>query len=107
MLHDPFEQVSVPLQKIPSLHGLPFGSGPVHPPAASLHDSAQFESPSAPGHWTPECCVQNPVALQLSAPLQNRPSLHGDPWASRSQPAEQQSPPAVLPSSHCSPISTT
>jgi hypothetical protein len=80
-LHVPAEQVSVPLQKIPSSQGLPSGSGPVHPPDTSLHDSAQLLSPSAPGHCVPACSVQKPFE-QLSAPLHASPSSQLEPSGS-------------------------
>ena len=44
--------------------------------AASLQDSLQLPSPSDPGHGLPECTEQVPP-LQVSVPLQNRPSLQG------------------------------
>jgi len=75
-VHVPALQTSGPLQNTPSLHGLPLVSGPVHASLASLHDSAQLPSPSAPGHGLPACDVHAP-ALHVSLPLQYRPSLHG------------------------------
>jgi hypothetical protein len=47
--------------------------------------------------------TQVPVELQDEVAVQNRPSLHGEPLASYVQLAEQQSPPAWLPSSQASP----
>jgi hypothetical protein len=72
----PPEQLSEPLQAWPSVQAEPFGSAAVQLSAPSLHDSEQFPSPSAPGHGFPAWTVQAP-ATQVSAPLQNRPSLHG------------------------------
>ena len=69
-------QVSAPSQKRPSLQAEPLGSGAVQLSAASLHDSLQLPSPSGPGQGSPACTVQVPP-LQVSAPLQNRPSLQG------------------------------
>lgn len=77
----PLLQVSVAVQNSPSLHGEPLESGAVHVSLASLQLSAQFASPSAPGHGLPTCPLQTPP-LQVSAPLQNRPSSQGVPLES-------------------------
>jgi hypothetical protein len=73
--------VSAPLQNRPSLHAAPFGSDAVHASAASLHVSLQSPSPSAPGHGLPAWVLQRPP-LHWSAPLQNTPSLQGEPFGS-------------------------
>src|SRR5262245_33505801 len=51
--------------------------------------------------------LQTPPALHASVVQASPSSVHGDPAASRWHWAEQQSPFAVLPSSHCSPASIT
>lgn len=51
----PFWQVSVPLQKRPSLHEVPLGSFPVQASALSLQVSEQSLSPSGPGQGSPAC----------------------------------------------------
>jgi hypothetical protein len=65
----------------PAAHALPIGSGAVHELAVSSHDSAQFASPSGPGHGSPACTLQVP-ALHESAPVQNRPSSQAAPSGS-------------------------
>ena len=79
-VHTPPVHVSPPLQKVKSSHEVPFGSDAVQLSAASLHDSAQLPSPSGPGHGLPPCTHAPP--LQTSAPLQNKPSLHAEPFGS-------------------------
>jgi hypothetical protein len=79
--HAPDEHVSLPLQNAPSLHAAPLGSEAVQLSDASLQDSAQFESPSGPGHGLPACPVHAPEA-HVSAPLQNNPSLQAVPLGS-------------------------
>jgi hypothetical protein len=74
-------QESVPLQNAPSLQGEPFGSGRLQVLVVSLHDSAQFASPSGPGHGLPLCAAQAPP-LQVSTPVQNSPSVQGVPFGS-------------------------
>lgn len=69
--------VSPTLQKSPSLHAEPFGSGAVQESVVSLQLSAQLPSPSAPGHGLPALTLQTPEALHLSVPSQKSPSLHG------------------------------
>jgi len=49
----------------------------VHESLVSLQLSAQFPSPSAPGHGFPVLTLHEPEALHLSVPLQKMPSLHG------------------------------
>src|SRR5262245_56249753 len=73
----------LPSQAPPVLQGLPLqadppGSGAVQLRAASLHDSAQFVSPSGPGQGLPTWPLHAPPA-HVSAPLQKRPSLHEEP----------------------------
>lgn len=80
-LHVPALHVSAPLQNKPSLQAEPLGSAAVQLSEASLQDSAQFPSPSGPGHGFPVCTLQAP-ALHVSAPLQYRPSLQADPVGS-------------------------
>src|SRR5262245_51626919 len=77
-VHTPDWQVSPTLQKSPSLHGELFGSAAKQLAFASLQLSAQLPSPSAPGQGLPACWMHAPVT-QVSAPLQNVPSLHGVP----------------------------
>jgi hypothetical protein len=55
--------------------GLPFGSFAVQLSRVSLHDSAQFVSPSGPGHGLPEWTLHVPPP-HVSVPLQKSPSLH-------------------------------
>jgi hypothetical protein len=74
-LQAPPWQLSFPLQNWPSWHGVPFASGDVQAPDASLQLSEQFPSPSAPGHGFPECNEQLPP-LHVSEPLQWSASLH-------------------------------
>jgi hypothetical protein len=74
-------QVSLPLQKRPSVQAEPLGSGAVQLSAASLQDSLQLPSPSGPGHGSPVCAEQVPP-LQVSAPSQKRPSLQAEPLGS-------------------------
>src|SRR5262245_27322415 len=112
---------SVDVQASPSLQTEPSGSAAVQPSAASSHDSAQLPSPSVPGQGEPACTVQLP-ALHWSVPLQKSPSLQEVPSAatlhtdgsrlqvrhgSTGHAALQPSPAAWLPSSHCSPGSTS
>jgi hypothetical protein len=47
----------------------------------SLHDSLQLPSPSGPGQGSPACTLQAP-ALQVSAPVQKRLSVHAEPLGS-------------------------
>ena len=118
------------VQRLPSSsQGVPAGSRHVRP--ASSQVSAQSR-PSA--HGSPAWPLQAPP-LQTSSPLQNTPSSQETPlaagWVQAPAPShtssvqtlpssaqalppdsswqveEQQSPPSVLPSSHCSPGSTT
>ena len=82
----PALQASVPVQKRPSVQADPFGSAAVQLSAPSLHDSAQLPSPSGPGHGSPVDPLQVPPLqappLQVSVPVQNRPSLQAEPFAS-------------------------
>src|SRR5262245_5264431 len=77
-VHSPVWQVSPTLQKSPSWQGEPFGSAAKQLSFASLQLSAQLPSPSAPVQGLPACTLQTPAA-QVSAPLQNVPSLHAVP----------------------------
>jgi len=79
--HAPPEQVSAPLQNVPSLQADPLGSLAVQLSAASLHDSLQSPSPSAPGHGFVPCTEQAPPE-QVSLPLQKRPSVQAEPLGS-------------------------
>src|SRR5262245_754981 len=114
-------QTSVDVQVSPSLQDEPSGSAAVQLSAASSHDSAQSPSPSGPGQGEPACTVQLPD-LHWSAPLQKNPSLHAVPSVARVHAdgsplhvrqgstvhaALQPSPDTRLPSSHCSPGSTS
>jgi hypothetical protein len=67
-------QVSAPLQNWPSVQALPSGSGAVQESLPSLQDSEQSPSPSGGGQGLPAWIAQLPP-LQVSAPLQKRPSL--------------------------------
>jgi hypothetical protein len=71
-------QRSVSVQNNPSLQFVLFASLPLQSSDDSLHVSEQSASPSAPGHGLPACPVHAPALLQVSAPLQNKPSLHAD-----------------------------
>jgi hypothetical protein len=78
----PALQVSLPLQKAPSLQPVPLGSAPLQASAASLHDAAQFPSDVFSGrHGSPVWLEQVPP-LQESAPLQKVPSLQPVPLGS-------------------------
>src|SRR6185503_1684345 len=79
--HVPVEHVSVPLQNRPSVHADPFGSVALQLSADSSHDSAQFPSPSGPGHGSPACVEHVPVE-HVSVPLQNRLSVQAEPSVS-------------------------
>jgi hypothetical protein len=82
VVHPPALHVSFPLQNRPSLHPVPFGSAAVQLSSDSLHDVAQFESPVVSGrHGSPTCAVHAPLA-HVSAPLQNSPSVHAEPFGS-------------------------
>ena len=81
-VHAPEAHVSAPLQNNPSLQPVPLGSVALQLSDVSLHDAAQFESVVVSGrHGSPTCPVQAPLE-QVSAPLQNKPSLHPDPFVS-------------------------
>src|SRR5262249_2034337 len=97
-LHEPPLHVSAPSQKRPAAHGaVLFGwaqlPAPLHwslvpPLPSSVHAvpdgakqlsaaSLQVDAHSAPpAHGSPVCALQLPP-LQVSAPLQNKPSSHG------------------------------
>src|SRR6266576_3592802 len=77
--HAPLKQVSATVQTLPSLHALKVG---VPPP-------------------------QTPAPLHVVAVRHTFVPVHGAPAGSNWQVDEQQSPSSVLPSSHCSPGSTT
>jgi hypothetical protein len=62
-------QVSLTVQKRPSLHDVPFWSGAVQLSFVSLQLSLQFGPVFWPVHGLPACCVQAPVT-QVSGPLQ-------------------------------------
>src|SRR5688572_12275747 len=81
LVHVPDVQVSVPLQKRPSVQAEPLGSGARQLSAASLHDSAQLPSPSAPGQGSPVWVEQVPPP-QVSVPLQKSPSAQTEPLGS-------------------------
>jgi len=69
LLHVPPLQVSLPLQKAPSLQPVPFGSAPLQASATSLHEVAQLLSVVLTLHGLPAWSAQLP-ALQVSEPLQ-------------------------------------
>jgi hypothetical protein len=73
--------VSVPLQNKLSVHAEPLGSFAEQLSAASEQDSTQLPSPSAPGHGLPVCPLHTPPE-HVSEPLQNRESLHAEPFGS-------------------------
>src|SRR5690606_19296393 len=75
-------QVSVPLQNIPSLQAELVGSLPLQSSCASRQVSLQSPSPSGPGQGSPAWTAQLPEPSQVSAPLQNVPSLHAVPTGS-------------------------
>jgi hypothetical protein len=71
----PALQVSVPLQKVPSTHPVPFGSAALQAVPASLQEVEQFASVVTTGHGLPGWMEQVPPP-QVSTPLQNTPSSH-------------------------------
>src|SRR5205085_3726097 len=75
----PAVQTSPLVHELPSLQALPFGSMLVQLSAVSLQLSAQFESPSGPGHGFAPCVLHDPLPLQVSLPLQKRLSLQAVP----------------------------
>src|SRR5262249_15349501 len=105
-MHFPARQVSLPLQKFPSLQLAPSSFGMcLHPPTALSHESVVHGSPSSqfgggplrqipppqvstPLHALPSvqerpsgaCCpAEHTPAAQVSRPLHMNPSLHGEP----------------------------
>src|SRR5438093_583979 len=103
----PPAQVSAVVQALPSLHGKVFGA--FTQPVAGSHESvvhtlASLQLIGGPPARAPP--------TQAAAPSQVLPLMHGllaQAWPAGSnwQVGEQQSPAARLPSSHCSPRSTT
>ena len=80
-VQDPPEHESFFVHASPSSQSLPFESFALQLSAASLHDSEQSPSPSAPGHGLPACWEHVPFE-HVSPPLQKSPSSHGpDPNA--------------------------
>src|SRR5207245_2381512 len=79
-LPDPL-QVSAPLQNKPSSQPVPLASLPEQFLADSLHESLYLRATLLPAHGLP-ACRQLPDPLQVSAPLQNRPSSQPVPLAS-------------------------
>jgi hypothetical protein len=81
-VHTPPWHESVPLQNVPSLQPVPFGSAPKQLSATSLHDVAQLASVVfSAGHGFVPLAVQTP-AWHESVPLQNVPSLQPVPFGS-------------------------
>jgi hypothetical protein len=76
----PAVHMSSVVSAFPSLQSEPLASARVQLFSASLHDSAQFASPSGPGHGLPEWTLHVPL-LHVSDPLQYIPSLHAEPAA--------------------------
>ena len=74
-------QLSVWVQNNPSSQLEPEVSFAVQLSAASLHDSEQSPSPSAPGQGSPVLLPHAPPE-QVSVPLQNDPSVHVEPSVS-------------------------
>jgi hypothetical protein len=72
--HAPPEHWSLDVHTLPSLHALRFGSFAVQVSLLSLQLSAQLLSPSGPGQGSPVWLHAPPA--QVSVPLQNKPSLH-------------------------------
>jgi hypothetical protein len=100
----PPEHASFTVQALPSVHAAVLFAK-THP-VETLHES--FVQALESLHVTAVPPVQMPVALQVVLVVQAFESLQAVPVAVRvAQLAEQQSPAEVLPSSHCSPASTT
>jgi hypothetical protein len=76
-VHRPTWQVSVPLQTLPSLHGVPLTTGPFAQPVTGSQESIVQALPSLQLSGLP--VVQVPV-WQVSAPLQTLPSVHEVPF---------------------------
>jgi hypothetical protein len=96
--HAPAWQVSLPLQRLPSVHEDPFGSGVCVHPLPGLHPSAVQTLPSSQSGAVPGWHVPPP---QTSTPLQALPSLQLVPLARSpcwQMPAEQTSVVHALPS---------
>ena len=86
-LHTPLPlQVSVWVQNWLSVHGVPARSLAVQVSVASSHVSLQSESGvTSAGQGLPVWVVQDPLALQVSVPLQNKLSVHVVPDAKTPQ----------------------
>jgi hypothetical protein len=81
-VHTPDTHESVPLQNVPSLQPVAFGSFAVQLSVASLHDPEQSLSAVLSGrHGFTPLGVHTPAAHE-SVPLQNVPSLHPVPFGS-------------------------
>src|SRR5207253_2948949 len=76
----------------------------LHPPAGFATQPPSGSQVRQPSHGV---CSQVPAPLQRSIVQGSPSSVHGVPPGSNRQDAEQQSPLAVLPSSHSSPASIT
>jgi hypothetical protein len=72
----PAWQASLPLQRLPSSHGVPLATGAVWQPVAGLQLSVVQTLPSLQVRGVPAVQV---AAWQVSAPLQRLLSLHGVP----------------------------
>jgi hypothetical protein len=72
----PAWQVSSPLQRSPSVHGVPFATGVLEHPKMGSQLSVVQTLPSSQSSGVP--AVQAP-AWQVSSPLQTSPSAHGVP----------------------------
>jgi len=79
--HVPPVQVSLPLQKAPSLQPVPLGSAELQASPASLHEVAQLLSVVLTGQGSP-AWLEHVPPLHVSAPLQKVPSLQPVPLAS-------------------------
>jgi len=108
--HDPAPlHWSTAVQLLPSLHGAPTSSNrqvllQQSPPTVfpSSHCSPHAAS-KVPLPQVEPAPTQRPAPLHASAEVQGFPSLQEEPEASNWHVTLQQSPPTVLPSSHCSP----
>src|SRR5262245_37386480 len=97
-------QVSLVVHALPSLQAVPLGTTEYTHPVAALHVSVVQELPSK--HTMIEPREHTPAPLQKSPAVQALLSLHAPPAASNVHVGEQQSPAALLPSSHASPASS-
>ena len=77
----PDEHESAPSQNTPFVQAAPSGSAALQLSDVSLQDSAQSPSPSGPRQPLPRWTLQVPPK-HWSMPVQNKPSVQGDPRGS-------------------------